>query len=81
MKFYTYILKSLKDNKYYYGHTQNINERLQNHNSGKVKSTKNRKPFVVIYKEEFNSKSEAYKREIFFKSYQGYIYLKSKCII
>ncbi|WP_083811757.1 GIY-YIG nuclease family protein [Pseudopedobacter saltans] len=40
--YYTYILKSLKDNKYYYGSCQNLTLRLQQHNSHKVKSTKSR---------------------------------------
>jgi putative endonuclease len=59
MFFYSYILKSLKDGRYYYGSCENIDKRLGEHNSGKVKATKNRIPFVVHYFEEHNSRSEA----------------------
>ena len=39
--FYTYILKSQKDQSYYYGSTaKNVSERLDEHNSGKMKYTK-----------------------------------------
>ena len=60
MPFYTYILKSLKDDGYYYGHTSDIENRLKRHNSKKVKSTKSRIPFVLHYFETFQTKSEAY---------------------
>jgi putative endonuclease len=55
MSFYTYILKSLKDNGYYYGHTSDIDGRLIKHNSKKVRSTKSRTPFVVHYLETFSN--------------------------
>ena len=35
--YYTYILRSLRDLKYYYGQTKNLDERLAAHNSKKVK--------------------------------------------
>ena len=79
--FYTYILKSQKDGRFYYGSTSNIETRLKNHNGGKVRSTKSRRPFVLHYQETFDSKKEAIKREIFFKSIDGYNFLKSKGII
>ena len=79
--FYTYILKSLKDNKFYYGHTEDIENRITEHNRGKVRSTKGRRPFILHYYETFETKSEAAKRELFFKSIDGYLYLKNKGII
>ncbi|HAY34574.1 MAG TPA: endonuclease, partial [Bacteroidetes bacterium] len=54
----------------------NIDRRLKEHNAGKVKSTKNRRPFVVHFKETHETKSEALKREMFYKSIPGYIWLK-----
>jgi len=79
--FYTYILKSQKDGRYYYGSTSDIDKRLKIHNAGKVRSTKSRRPFVIHYLETFESKSEAIKRENFFKSIDGYNFLKSQGII
>jgi putative endonuclease len=78
---YSYILKSLKDRKFYYGHTLDLQERLKNHNNGKVRSTKGRRPLELVYSEEFTTKSEAAKRELFYKSIDGYNWLKEKKII
>ena len=65
----------------YYGHTADLNVRLGVHNNGKVKSTKSRIPFMVHYYETFETKAEAAKRETFFKSINGYIFLKENKII
>jgi putative endonuclease len=46
-----------------------------------MKYTKGRRPWKVHYIEEFSTKSEAYKREQYFKSIQGYRFLKSQGII
>ncbi len=79
--YFAYILKSRKDNKHYYGSTSNLEARLKTHNSGKVRYTKGHRPYEIIYHEEFNSRSEAMKRERFFKTIDGYNWLKSKGII
>ena len=81
MPYYTYILKSLKDEGFYYGHTADIENRLQKHNQKKVRSTKSRMPFILHYFETFDSKSEAYRQELFFKSSDGKIYLRKKGIL
>ena len=62
MTYFVYILTSLKDSKRYIGMTSDLNRRLNEHNSGKVKSTKNRRPMKLIYTEEFDSKEDAMKR-------------------
>jgi len=79
--FYAYVLKSVKDEKYYYGHTADLKLRLGEHNKGKVRSTKSRVPFILHYYEAFETKSEAARRELFFKSINGYIFLKENKII
>ena len=68
--FYLYILKSQNFGTYYIGSTSNIDERLKMHNNGFVKSTKGRKPWLLIYKEEFETLSEARKRELQLKSWK-----------
>ncbi|MEM7110242.1 MAG: GIY-YIG nuclease family protein [Bacteroidota bacterium] len=78
--FFTYIIISLKDSTYYYGHTKNLENRLKDHNSGKVRSSKGKRSWKLHYFEKFDSKSEAYKREMYFKSIEGYRYLKEKGI-
>ena len=68
MKYFVYILKSLTDNGYYIGTTNNIKKRLNEHNNGLSKSTKSRKPFTVVYIEKFNNINQAYQREKIIKS-------------
>jgi len=57
--FYTYILQSLVSNKHYYGQTENLLKRVEDHNTGFSKYTKRFAPWKLIYFEEFNSRSEA----------------------
>ncbi|ARD68022.1 hypothetical protein B2M23_17690 [Eubacterium limosum] len=67
-KHYVYILKC-KDNSLYTGWTTDIEKRLKAHNSGKgAKYTKSRKPVELVYKEEFDNKSDALRREAAIKS-------------
>ena len=80
MKYYAYILKSDKDQRYYYGSTSNMAERLKKHNAGGVPSTKHRRPLQLIYQEEFDNKALALNRELFFKSIDGYKWLKENQI-
>jgi len=68
--FYTYILQSNKNNKYYVGSCENINKRLMMHNKGLVKSTKNGIPWKVLFTEEFSDRSSAFKREKQIKSWK-----------
>ncbi|RJQ25222.1 hypothetical protein C4577_06225 [Candidatus Parcubacteria bacterium] len=50
--------------------------RLDEHNNGKSKYTRFTKPFELVYKEEFRTRSEACKRELFLKSGKGRDLLK-----
>lgn len=61
--FYVYVLKSKKDNNLYIGSTNNLKRRFTEHNSGKVYSTKFRKPFIIMYYEAYKSERDARKRE------------------
>ncbi|PIY31820.1 MAG: excinuclease ABC subunit C, partial [Candidatus Infernicultor aquiphilus] len=50
--FYTYILISEKDDKFYVGYTDNLKRRIKKHNNGDVESTKYRRPLKLIYYDE-----------------------------
>ena len=63
-----YVLKSKKDNKLYIGSTENFKRRFDEHCLGLVKSTRNRRPLEVVYKEEWQTKKEVTARERYFKS-------------
>lgn len=73
MKYYVYILQSLKDKRFYIGCTVDLKKRLIDHNCGKNKSTRYRRPFKLVYHEEFNDKHLAFKREFFLKSPKGFL--------
>ena len=73
-----YVLKSGLDSKCYYGLTRDLAKRLIDHNSGKVRSTKARRPFSVVYSEEVSTREIARKREKYFKSGFGRKFLKNK---
>ena len=65
MYFYVYLLISKIKKKYisYVGYTNNLNNRLKLHNSGKgAKFTKGKK-WVLIYKKRYKSKSDAMHNE------------------
>lgn len=68
--FFTYILRSLKDNSFYIGSTKDLDKRLVKHNKGFVRSTKSHLPFEIIYYEKFNALSEARKRELQIKNWK-----------
>lgn len=56
---YVYILKSKKDGNKYTGSTINLTRRLDEHFSGKVKSTKDRRPLELCGYRKFNTIKEA----------------------
>ena len=62
-RFFMYILKSKKDDKLYIGYTNNLRKRLEEHNAGKVQSTKPRIPFRLMYYEAHTSEKDAKRRE------------------
>ncbi|MCX6766013.1 MAG: GIY-YIG nuclease family protein [Candidatus Moranbacteria bacterium] len=76
MNWLVYILKSKKDGKRYIGSTNSLLRRINEHNRGIVGSTRNRRPLVLIYQEEFEEEKEARAREKFFKTHKGYNELK-----
>ena len=68
---YVYILFSFKDKKFYVGYSQNLNRRLREHQRGKVRSTKNRRPLQLVCYEAYLTKTEAQRREKYLKSSDG----------
>ena len=57
--FFVYILFSEVTKKYYVGQTNEMNQRLQRHNNGLVKSTKGGIPWTLIKTFSFKTRSEA----------------------
>ena len=68
---WVYVLRSLSDGRLYTGQTRDVEARLRRHNAGLVAATKGRRPFVLLYQEACNTRSEAQKREAYFKTGKG----------
>jgi putative endonuclease len=78
MSYYSYVLRSTKNGLLYKGSTQNLEIRLQTHNSGKVKFSSKNIPWELVISEEFSTRSEAVKREKWYKSGVGRDWINSK---
>jgi len=76
MPYFTYILHSEKHGGYYVGSTQNIEERIKRHNAGKEHFTSMGIPWQLVYWEQFETRSEAYKREMAIKGNKSRAYIE-----
>jgi putative endonuclease len=81
MTAFTYVLRSEKDGGIYIGSTRNLKLRIKEHKYGHVRSTKGRRPMILIYSEDFESYTDALKRENYLKSGVGRDWLKNRHII
>lgn len=61
--FYVYVLKSKKDGMLYTGSTNDLKRRIIEHSKGLVDSTKQRRPFELIYYEAYKSEKDTRNRE------------------
>ena len=61
---------------YYVGYTSNIVNRINEHNNGKVASTKNRIPLELVYWEGCLNQQDATAREKYLKTAWGKRYIK-----
>ncbi|MFA4890231.1 MAG: GIY-YIG nuclease family protein [Candidatus Paceibacterota bacterium] len=78
LMFYTYILQSQKDKKFYIGFSENLKQRFIEHSNGLVDATKNRWPLELVYYEACLDKQSALKREKYFKTGFGRRFLKNR---
>ncbi len=63
-----YILYSVRLDKYYIGYTNDMERRLQEHNRRKGKFTDRGIPWNLVYKEEYEQKEDAVRRELYLKN-------------
>ncbi|MBA3665526.1 MAG: GIY-YIG nuclease family protein [Bacteroidetes bacterium] len=59
MGYFVYILQSDLNNSYYKGQTNNLEQRLLEHNSGKEKSTSRYKPWKLVWYCKKETRAEA----------------------
>ena len=71
-----YVLLSRKDRILYHGFTTNLEGRLKDHAAGRTRSTRSRRPLILIHSEYYIVKTDAVRRERYFKTAQGRRMLK-----
>ncbi len=77
--FTVYFLESLPyPDRHYIGYSEDLKNRLSEHNAGRVTATKKFRPWKVIYAELYPNKLDALGREKFLKSGSGWKYLKKQ---
>jgi putative endonuclease len=69
--FYVYVLHNPLKKFIYIGYSESLKQRFQEHNSGKVKSTKHYKPLNLIFYEAYRKMSDAKRREKYLKTNKG----------
>lgn len=68
MSITVYVIVSIKDKTFYTGITNNFNRRIHDHNSGHNCFTKSRRPYKLLFREEYPDYKTARKREKYLKS-------------
>ncbi len=76
-KYYLYILHSEKLDRFYTGSSADPEKRLMRHNAGATSSTKPGRPWKIVHREEFESRSEAIKRENYIKRMKSKVFIKN----
>ena len=76
MNYIVYVIKN-PNSKLYIGHTNNLERRLSEHNNGQSRYTSSWPgPWILVYQENFDSRSKAMKREKELKTGKGREFLK-----
>ncbi len=76
--YYTYVLQSDVDGKFYTGYSKDLKLRFDQHDKGLVESTRDRRPLKLIYYEACLNQDDALKRESYFKTYNGKRFLHKR---
>lgn len=78
--YYVYILQSLKSNTLYYGYTQDLKKRLNEHNAGRSKYTKAHTPWKLVWYCGFLEEQKAKDFELYIKSGSGKAFVYKRLV-
>ena len=78
--YYTYILKSSKSSKLYYGYTSDLKRRIKEHNEGKSEYTRPFLPIKLIFYAAFEKENKAKDFELYLKSGSGKAFVKKRLV-
>ena len=71
-------MQSIKDRDFYTGFTENLKLRFEQYNNDLVESTKDRRPFKLVYYEACLDQNDAIRREKYLKTFHGKMFLKRR---
>lgn len=77
--YYTYILE-LENGEYYIGYTKDLEQRLQEHKRGLVKTTKYLKPKRTVFYAAFIKEEKARDFEKYLKSSSGFAFRNKRLV-
>ncbi len=69
--FYVYILHNKRTHFIYIGYSENLKQRIGEHNYGQSRSTKAYLPLELIHYEAYKNKKDAKRREMYLKTNKG----------
>jgi putative endonuclease len=77
--YYVYLIESNSDpTRHYVGYSENLRQRLLDHNHGKLPSTKTHAPWNLITYLAFSSKKQALAFEPYLKSGSGHAFANKR---
>ena len=78
MTYSVYIIESQSSATWYYGFTENLDQRISDHQSNRAKHTRFKGPWILIFKREFLDKSEALQFEKYLKATRNKDFIRKK---
>jgi putative endonuclease len=76
MLFYVYILESQTSGRWYYGYSDDLEQRVLDHQTNRSKYTRFKGPWTLIFKREFDNKTEALQFESYLKKTKNKNYIR-----
>ncbi len=73
-----YVLRSEKDGNFYTGYTSDLKRRVEDHNTGRVQSTRSRVPLELVYYEACRHQEDALHRGKYLKTTYGHRYIRNR---
>jgi len=78
--YYVYIIKSDAEDWRYVGFTSDLRNRFEDHNNGKVASTRNHRPFTLASYIAVQEKATALELERYFKTGSGIAWMNKRLL-
>jgi len=78
--YFTYIIQSDADGRYYFGSTSDLEKRIKHHNDGISRHTRKYRPWRLVWCGAFGTRKKAEDFELYLKSGSGYAFSRKRLI-